>query len=153
MREPARLLVYVIGNPWRVYPGEYAWDKVEYVFRGEKAECRTRLSLLYRAVKPDAVVVVAQDSLVFSCTPGSYAELAGEAERVAKQFIESACGECQGCEGLLEKTRLVVAPGVGKYKNTFSGGEALITLCGSLSNFYAYVAGEVYLAPSLPKCT
>ncbi|MDK6029524.1 CRISPR-associated CARF protein Csx1 [Ignisphaera sp. 4213-co] len=139
-----RLLVSVFGNPWRVYPDEFQWDVVEYVFDGEVLRSRTALPLLFKVVEPDAVLVVVQDSLIFGCGFNCYGDIVKSVEGVVKSFVESVCGEC------LNRVEVVVAPAIGTYKNSFrvekntSDRNVVTRFCGSLNDFYAYVLTSLY---------
>ncbi len=106
-----RLLVAPWGNP--------KWSEVDYLFDGERIRSRTSLTAIQRAISPDRTLILVLDTLA---SRGSDYE---EVERGVRERVRGFAEE----NGLMN-FEIIVAPGVGNFKN----GE----FRGSMLDYYHY---------------
>jgi len=157
-----KVLIAPWGNPWRAYPGDFAWDPVEYCVEGFGCErSRTTLPLLYKYLKPDVVVVLALDTALHkvdalggTASGGvSYDRIIKAVEEQYREFVEALFKESFADEGearrAAERVAVVVAPGVGTFKNSvrFDGATTnlYVKLSGQLKDFYSYALAKLAL--------
>lgn len=143
-------LILVLGNPWRRYPREYQWCEVTYRLDGgiecrdeiQEYVARTTLPILYNCIKPDHMIIIAQDTLLVKEPQGnSYKDVIRIAEEVVREFLESVDRKLY--EDIKDKIKIIVAPGLGRFVNTLvdNSGERQVevNVCGSLQDFYSYL--------------
>jgi len=162
------ILISVIGSPWHVYPDpdKMRWYEAEYKF-SDDVECvdgkpdyvrsRTTLAALHECLKPQYVIVVAQDTILVK-NPGelrgdySYDDVIKDVENIVEEFLKRADmevgrggeerkGNIYGEVG--SKLSIIVAPGSGRFRNSMCVGAEKVTVnlevCGSLEDYYSYL--------------
>jgi CRISPR-associated protein Csx1 len=168
MGETVDILISVIGSPWHVYPDpdKMRWYEAEYKF-SDDVECvdgkpdyvrsRTTLAALHECLKPQYVIVVAQDTILVK-NPGelrsdySYDDVIKDVENIVEEFLKKADMEVgRGGEKrkgniydeVGSKLSIIVAPGSGRFRNLMSVGAEEVTVnlevCGSLEDYYSYL--------------
>jgi CRISPR-associated protein Csx1 len=162
------ILISVIGSPWHVYPDpdKMRWYRAEYKF-SDDVECvdgkpdyvrsRTTLAALHECLKPQYVIVVAQDTILVK-NPAelkddySYDDVIKDVENIVEEFLKRADMEV-GRDGEVRrayiydevgsKLSIIVAPGSGRFRNLMSVGAKQVTInldvCGSLEDYYSYL--------------
>lgn len=138
------------GSPWHVYPDNYRWRDVEYVYADDtmcRVSSRTTLSLISRCVSSlfRRFIVIVPSTVVFDPGLSSYDKLIQHIEEIYRRFIEE---EIKKTENLsIENLDLIIAPSAGKFSNRYrrdySENELRLDYCGSISNFYHYVYSEL----------
>ena len=131
-----RVLIAPWGNPFQ-------WEPIKYEFRGYVLESSSTLPILVEAIKPDKVIVVVLDTLANLQIKGkpevdtkkfsNYSEVVKDVEDRVKWFLEFELSEkCPNIVKMLEdgQLKIVVAPGVGLFKN--------IRVEGDILDFYNY---------------
>jgi CRISPR-associated protein Csx1 len=168
MGETVNVLISVIGSPWHVYPDpdKMRWYEAEYKF-SDDIECvdgkpdyvrsRTTLAALHECLKPQYVIVVAQDTILVK-NPGelrgdySYDDVIRDVENIVEEFLKKADMEVgRGGEKrkgniydeVGSKLTIIVAPGSGRFRNLMRVGAKEVTVnleaCGSLEDYYSYL--------------
>jgi CRISPR-associated protein Csx1 len=160
------VLVSVIGSPWHVYPDKMRWYEAKYEF-SDDVECvdgkpdyvrsRTTLAALHECLKPQHVIVVAQDTILVKNPEElkgdySYDDVIRDVENIVEEFLKRACmkvergGEVRNgniYDEVGSKLSIIVAPGSGKFKNSMLVGAKQVTVdlevCGSLEDYYSYL--------------
>jgi len=105
--------------PWGDPKG---WEEVEYVFNDIKLKSRSTLPLLIKKIKPSKVIVITLDTLASS--GNSYSEILDNVRNYCSDFISNKLG-------VKEKVDVLVAPGVGEFKNG--------VFKGRMEDFYSYI--------------
>ena len=136
-----RVLIATWGNPFQ-------WEPIKYEFREYVLESSSTLPILVEAIKPDKVIVFVLDTLANLQIKGkpdietkefsNYSEVVKDVEERIKWFLEFELSEkCPNLVKMLEDGRLkiVVAPGVGLFKN--------IRVEGNILDFYNYALYEL----------
>jgi CRISPR-associated protein Csx1 len=160
------VLVSVIGSPWRAYPDKMRWYRAEYRF-SDDVECSggkldyvksvTTLAALHECLKPQHVIVVAQDTIIVKNPKEfrgdyGYDDVIRDVKSIVEEFLRRADmevgrgGEVRKgniYEEVESKLSVIVAPGSGKFKNSMSVGAEEVTVdlevCGSLEDYYSYL--------------
>jgi CRISPR-associated protein Csx1 len=162
------VLVSVIGSPWRVYPDKdkMRWYRAEYRF-SDDVECSggkpdyvksvTTLAALHECLKPQYVIVVAQDTILVKNPEElrgdyGYDDVIRDAKSIVEEFLRRADmdvgrgGEVRKgniYEEVGSKLSVIVAPGSGRFESSMSVGAEEVTVdlevCGSLEDYYSYL--------------
>jgi CRISPR-associated protein Csx1 len=160
------VLVSVIGSPWRAYPDKMRWYRAEYRF-SDDVECSggkpdyvksvTTLAALHECLKPQYVIVVAQDTILVKNPEElrgdySYDDITRDVKSIVEEFLRRADmdvgkgGEVKKgniYEEVGSKLSVIVAPGSGRFENSMSVGAKQVTVdlevCGSLEDYYSYL--------------
>jgi len=166
MGETVDILISVIGSPWQEYPKTFRWRMARYEF-SDDIECvdgkpnyvrsRTTLAALHECLKPQYVIMVAQDTILVK-NPGelrgdySYDDVIRDVENIVEEFLRRADMEVKrgdeykvGCiyDEVGSKLSIIVAPGSGRFRSSMSVGAEKVTVnldvCGSLEDYYSYL--------------
>ncbi|MFP3218951.1 MAG: CRISPR-associated CARF protein Csx1 [Acidianus sp.] len=141
-RRAGRILIATWGNPWRIGPQdgpcrEYSWERVEYVTEEGHGRYLTPLPLLHSEFGFERIILIVQDTAIYR-EARDYGSLREAVEADFRKFAEA---ECPGLAGALE---IVVAPGVGTFRNSLGGDRAIrARFGGSIEDFYSYVAMDL----------
>jgi CRISPR-associated protein Csx1 len=166
MGEIVDILISVIGSPWQEYPKTFRWRMARYEF-SDDIECvdgkpdyvksRTTLAALHECLKPQYVIVVAQDTILVKNPEElrgdySYDDVIRDVENIVEEFLKKADMEVGRGGGerkgniygeIGSKLSMIVAPGSGRFRNLMSVGAEKVTLnlevCGSLEDYYSYL--------------
>lgn len=127
-----RVLIAPWGKPWKtIRESSYSWEEVEYIFNDDRCRSRSTLPLLRKALNPDCTVVIVLDTAL-GLVPNNYDELTKEIGDAYKDFINNQLG-------LRDDVKIIVAPGVGRFKTD----DGYVEFKGSLIDFYYIILHEL----------
>jgi len=141
-RRAGRILIATWGNPWRIGPQdgpcrEYSWERVEYVIEEGRGRYLAPLPLLHSQFGFDRIILIVQDTVIYR-EARDYGSLRKAVEADYRKFAEAEC------PGVVDALDIVVAPGVGTFRNSLGGDRAIrARFGGSIEDFHSYVAMEL----------
>ena len=136
-----RVALFTLGSPWRVYPSVFAWSEVEYVVSPPDGgnpvsfSSRSTFPVICEAYRPDYLVFLVQDTVVYEPGVRDYRDLREHIESLFREFVCELGEKCVG-----GKFDVVVLPGTGMFSCERRDRLRLsLDYCGSMSDFY-YIA-------------
>ena len=148
MSRPERVLIAPWGNPFFWWEANYKVDCEKLGIKDCKrttvtVTSKSTLPAMIEAINPDRVIVVVLDTLVNArkdekyppigdAKPSTYLEVVEDVKRRVQWFMD---------EIGIDNAEILVAPGVGEFKNA--------TVLGDILDFYAFVLYE--LSKRLPR--
>jgi len=120
-----RICIATWGNPQN-------WEDVNYVLDEDSDYGKTSLKLLQRKIEPDMTVLIGLDTL--ARRGSSYEEVRESAEGIYRNYLEKFG---------LTVDKIIIAPGVGEFKEKVDGIDINKIFIGEMSDFYSYILHEL----------